>query len=202
MTVYDTILIRTIMRWLSLVVLRLTGWTPSGKVPIYRKYVLIAAPHTSNWDFLYILCFAFHFRIKLLIMMKSTWFFWPLGPVFKWLGALPVDRSQSNNMVSRSIEAFRQTDAMVLVVPPSGTRKKVLYWKSGFYYIAHGAKVPIVMGFLDYRRKVGGFGPSFHPTGMISEDIAAIRSFYRGITGRYPLQESRVLISPSASAME
>jgi 1-acyl-sn-glycerol-3-phosphate acyltransferase len=118
-------------------------------------------------------------------MMKDTWFRWPLGPLFRWLGILPIDRSRANSVVAQSIEAFQSHARMVLVVPPSGTRRAVMYWKTGFYHIATGAGVPIVLGYLDYRRKAGGIGPIVHPTGNIEADMRIIRDFYIDITGRF-----------------
>jgi 1-acyl-sn-glycerol-3-phosphate acyltransferase len=119
-------------------------------------------------------------------MMKNTWFFWPLGPILRWLGAIPIDRSKAGKVVAQCIEDFKLSEEKLLMVPPSGTRKKVLHWKTGFYRIAHGAGVPIVMGFLDYRCKRGGIGPVFHPTGDIDRDMEKIRAYYRDISGKYP----------------
>jgi 1-acyl-sn-glycerol-3-phosphate acyltransferase len=160
------------------------------------RYVVIAAPHTSNWDFIYTLCLTFIFRVSPQIMMKDAWFRWPMGPLFRWLGALPIDRTRARNVVAQSVAAFQTKSHMVLVVPPSGTRRRVQYWKSGFYHIACGAGVPIALGFLDYGRKVGGFGPLFYPTGDIDRDMTGIREFYRPISGRHPSQESHVLVDP------
>jgi 1-acyl-sn-glycerol-3-phosphate acyltransferase len=190
MTVHNTVFVRTVMRWLALVALRCAGWKTEGRKPDVPKFVVIAAPHTSNWDFFFTVCMAIVYRIDSRIMMKNTWFFWPVGPLLRWLGAIPIDRTRSNNVVAQAVEAFRQSDALVMVVPPSGTRRKVNYWKSGFYRIADGAGVPIALGFLDYRRKVGGFGPTFYPTGALSADMKVIRDFYRPIIGRHPLNKS------------
>jgi 1-acyl-sn-glycerol-3-phosphate acyltransferase len=197
MTIHETIIVRPLVRWLALMFFKLTGWTTEGHQPDLRRYVIIAAPHTSNWDFVYTLCLAFIYRFNPVIMMKDTWFRWPLGPVFRWLGVMPIDRARTNNVVSQSISRFSRCDRLALVVPPSGTRKRVLYWKTGFYHIANGAGVPIVLGFLDYRRKVGGFGPIVRPTGDIDADMAVIRNFYHDISGKYPLQESRQRIASS-----
>ena len=194
MTIHETTIIRTLMRWLALFVLKCTGWKTEGDKPSLDRYVVIAAPHTSNWDFIYTLCFAFIYKLKPQIMMKDAWFRWPLGPLFRWLGALPIDRTRSRNVVAQSIDMFRQRPQMALVVPPSGTRKRVQYWKTGFYHIACGAGVPIALGFLDYDRKVGGFGPLFYPTGDIDRDMIAIREFYQPISGKFPRQESHVLV--------
>ena len=187
-TVHDTPVGKTLMRQLALILFRLTGWKAAGKRPCISKYVIIAAPHTSNWDFLYTLCLAFILEIRPSIMMKAAWFRWPMGPFLRWFGAIPVDRSKSTHVVARSIQAFGEHPRMVLVVPPSGTRRKVMYWKTGFYHIAKGAKVPIVLGYLDYRRKVGGIGPVVHPTGNMEADLKIIQDFYADITGKYPKQ--------------
>ena len=197
MTIHETIGVRTLMRGLALLVYKCAGWKTRGSRPNLTKYVIIAAPHTSNWDFIYTLCLAFIYRLNPVIMMKDAWFRWPLGPVFRWLGARPIDRSRANNVVAQSIEQFQRHKSLILVVPPSGTRKRVLYWKTGFYHIANGAGVPIVLGFLDYRRKIGGFGPAVQPTGDIDADMTRIRGFYRDISGKYPLQESRQCIAPA-----
>jgi 1-acyl-sn-glycerol-3-phosphate acyltransferase len=194
MTIHETMIIRTLMRWLAVFVFKCAGWKTEGAKPDQDRYVIIAAPHTSNWDFIYTLCLAFIYRLNPQIMMKDAWFRWPLGPLFRWLGAMPIDRRRSRNVVAQSIEKFQQSERMVLVVPPSGTRKKVFYWKTGFYHIAWGAGVPIALGFLDYERKVGGFGPLFHPTGDIERDMVTIREFYAPISGKYPTQESKVLV--------
>jgi 1-acyl-sn-glycerol-3-phosphate acyltransferase len=187
-TIHDSPMGKTLMRWLSRIVFRFTGWKPAGTRPDISRYVIIAAPHTSNWDFLYTLCLAFILEIKPFIMMKADWFRWPLGPFLRWFGAIPVDRSKSTHVVARSIQAFREHPRMVLLVPPAGTRSKVMYWKSGFYHIARGANVPIVLGYLDYRRKVGGIGPVVHPTGNMERDMKIIKAFYADITAKYPKQ--------------
>jgi 1-acyl-sn-glycerol-3-phosphate acyltransferase len=184
MTVHDTPGIRTVMRWLALAVYRLGGWKTHGVKPPLNKYVIIAAPHTSNWDFLYTVCLAFIYRLTPCIMMKAEWFFWPLGGFFRWLGAMPIDRSKANNVVGQSIAAFGRRESLVLVVPPAGTRRRVTHWKTGFYHIAQGAGVPIALGFLDYPSKTGGFGPLIDPSGDMQADMAAIQRFYRHIRGK------------------
>ena len=187
-TIHHSPVGKTLMRWLARIVFRSMGWKPAGKRPCISKYVIIAAPHTSNWDFLYTLCLAFILEIKPFIMMKGDWFRWPMGPFLRWFGAIPIDRSKSTDVVARSIQAFREHPRMVLVVPPSGSRRKVMYWKTGFYHIAKGANVPIVLGYLDYRRKVGGIGPVVHLTGDMEGDMKIIQGFYAGITAKHPKQ--------------
>ena len=198
MTVHETIIVRPIMRLMALFLLKCIGWKVEGERPNLTKYVMIAAPHTSNWDFVIALAMVFVYRINIQIMMKDTWFFWPLGPIFRCLGAIPINRSKANNVVAQCIEDFKQREEKLLMVPPSGTRKKVRYWKTGFYHIARGAGVPIVMGFLDYRRKRGGIGPVFHPTGNIDRDMETIYAFYLDISGKYPGQSIQAPVSSKA----
>ncbi len=114
----------------------------------------------------------------------------------KWLGGIPIDRSKSSNVVAQSIQTFKENREVVLVVAPEGTRKKANYWKTGFYHIANGANVPIVMGFIDYARKVGGIGPTLIPTGDIEFDVQKIRFFYDGITGKIPDKSTPAVIAP------
>ncbi len=187
-TIFDTPIVRTLMRWFAIVFLWINGWRATGTLPDVPKYVLIAAPHTSNWDLPYMLFAAFVLRAKIYWMGKDAIFRWPFKNLFKWLGGIPIDRSRANNVVGQCIDQFNSHDALVLTVPPAGTRKRVLNWKTGFYHIASGAGVPIAMGFLDYKKKIGGFGPVLQPTGDIEADMEIIRSFYRDISGKYPLK--------------
>jgi 1-acyl-sn-glycerol-3-phosphate acyltransferase len=193
-TVHDTPVIKYLIRWLALIFFKFSGWKAEGRRPDIPKYVIIAAPHTSNWDFVYTLCLAFILKIAPHIMMKSEWFRGPLGPFLRWLGAFPIDRSTSRNVVAQSVNAFHVHTRMVMVVPPTGTRKRVTYWKTGFYYIATGARVPIVLGYLDYGRKAGGIGPILQPTGDIRADMTVVRDFYMDIAGKYPKKESVPLV--------
>ena len=180
---------------LSFIGLKLTGWKLEGTPPSELKYVVIAAPHTSNWDFVITLAMAFVLKFDMYCMGKITIFKGIAGPIMRWLGGIPVNRSASTNLVQQTIEAFNRHDRLIVVIPPEGTRSRVQKWKTGFYYIAVGAKVPIGLGFLDYKNKVGGFGPTFYPSGDIEKDCAEIHRFYANITGRYPDQS---YIQPSS----
>lgn len=185
-TVFDTPVVNTLFRLISLFLLKILGWKKEGTLPVEKKYVMIAAPHTSNWDFLYTILIAFAFKLKIFWMGKNTLFKKPFGPLVKWMGGIPVNRDRSNNLVDETIAWFNKNERLVIVVPPEGTRSKTTYWKTGFYHIAYGAGVPILLGYLDYKRKAGGFGPTFHPTGLIDDDMVIIRDFYSNITGRNP----------------
>ena len=172
------------MAWTGLIFLKMLGWRVEGEIPNIKKFVIIAAPHTSNWDFPITLAVTFALKIKIYWMGKAAMFRWPFGEVCRWLGGIPIDRSRSQNVVEQCVQAFKQRDKLIVVIPPEGTRKKVSYWKTGFYHIARGANIPIVLGFLDYRRKAGGIGPTFYPTGRIEDDMQVIKTFYATITGK------------------
>lgn len=197
-TIFDTPVIRTLVRWFSIVFLWINGWRVTGSLPKASKLVLIAAPHTTNWDLPYMLFIAFVLRAKIFWMGKDAIFRWPFRSLFEWLGGISVDRSKTNNVVAQSIAQFAKNDSLILTVPPAGTRKRVLNWKTGFYHIANGAGVPIAMGFLDYKRKVGGIGSILQPTGDIEADMQIIRSFYQDISGKYPLKSiSAAAVNPN-----
>ena len=189
-TIFDTPVVNTVLRGLSLAVLKLAGWKVSGQLPANgRKCVLIAAPHTSNWDLPYTLMVAFALRLNIYWMGKEQIFKPPFRGLMMWLGGLPVRRESANNLVAASITALQEADGpLQLVVPPEGTRSKARYWKTGFYYIAVGAQVPIVMAYMDYERKISGLGPVFEPTGDIEADMVTIKAFYAPFKGKNPSQ--------------
>lgn len=166
--------------------LRATGWGAEGAPPAARRCVVIAAPHTSNWDLAYLLAFAAVFDVRISFMMKESVFRGPLGPLFRSLGGIPIARHRRNDLVKQMVEAFAARDELALVVPAEGTRARVDVWKSGFYHIAREARVPIVMSYLDWSRKRGGFGPALVPTGRITEDMDLVRDFYADKVGRHP----------------
>jgi 1-acyl-sn-glycerol-3-phosphate acyltransferase len=183
-TIFSTPILQNIMPIVSKSILFCLGWKVQGKLPDTPKYVMIAAPHTSNWDYFYTILAAFVLKGQIYAMGKKSLTQGPFGGIMKWLGIIPIDRSKSNNIVELTIHQFNISEKLILLVPPSGTRNNVTYWKTGFYYIAHGAKVPISLGFLDYSRKIAGIGPLFNPTGNIDEDMKKIRKFYVDFKGK------------------
>ncbi len=185
-TIFDTPVVNTLLRTGSRMFLRINGWTVEGSLPPEAtKSVLIAAPHTSNWDLPYTLMVAFVLRLNVYWIGKSSLFRWPFGPLMRWLGGIAVDRDKSSNLVAASARAIRQTEGAVqLVVPPEGTRGKTRHWKTGFYFIALQAQVPIVLAYMDYGCKRSGLGPIFKPTGDVEADMAEIKRFYAPIKGR------------------
>lgn len=185
-TIFTTPVVNTLLRGFSLAFLKLTGWKVEGALPPQAaKSVFIAAPHTSNWDLPYTLMVAFALRLNPYWMGKHTIFKAPFGPIMRWLGGIAVNRDQANNLVAASAQAIREADGPVqLIVPPEGTRSKTRYWKTGFYYIAQTAGVPIVMAYMDYAAKRSGLGPLFQPKGDVEADMAAIKAFYAPFKGR------------------
>jgi 1-acyl-sn-glycerol-3-phosphate acyltransferase len=175
-----------VARLLGALYLRLMGWRVEGAPPSMSKAVLIAAPHTSNWDLPFMLAIAYVFGVKPAWLGKRELFRWPFGGLMRRLGGLPVDRSAAGGMVQQAVDRFAAASRLFLVVPPSGTRSRARSWRSGFYHIARGAQVPVLCTFLDYRRKVGGIGPAIVPSGEVRADMKLIRDFYDGIEGKYP----------------
>ena len=189
-TIFDTPGINTVLRALSIGFLKLTGWKIEGSLPPNgAKSVLIAAPHTSNWDLPYTLMVAFALRLNIYWMGKHQIFRPPFRSLMMWLGGIPVHRESANNLVAASAAAIKAAQGpLQLVVPPEGTRSKVRYWKSGFYYIALEAEVPIVLAYMDYERKISGLGPVFQPTGNLEADMQTIQAFYKPFKGKNPDQ--------------
>ena len=184
---FDTPVVSTLLRGLAILILRLRGWKTRGTMPPgVTKCVMIAAPHTSNWDLPYTLMVAFALRINIYWMGKESIFKPPFRGLMMWMGGIPVDRSKSNDLVAASVQQLKDAGSLILIVPPEGTRSKTTYWKTGFYWIAHGAGVPIMLGFLDFAKKEGGFDRMFTPTGDIEKDMAEIKAYYANVTGRYP----------------
>ena len=174
------------MRHLAQGILFLFGWRMCTKNPSMLRCVVIAAPHTSNWDFLLMILFSSAFGLKTKWMGKSTLFIPPFRYFLRSLGGIPVKRESRNKLVSNMIDLFSKGEDLMLVVPVEGTRGYTKYWKSGFYHIAFGAKVPILPTFLDYKRKIGGFGLPLTATGNVQSDMQKLRNFYKPFLGKYP----------------
>lgn len=168
------------------IVLKLWGWTPVGTTPTDPQYVMLAAPHTSNWDAVIMLAMASYYRIRIRWLVKSAWLVGPLGWFLKATGAIGIDRSAAHGVVDQMIAQFGKDEPLILLVPPEGTRGKKDHWKSGFYRIAVGAKVPIVSGIMDWKKKETGIADIFMPTGNLKADMDHLRSIYDPATGRHP----------------
>ncbi len=173
------------------------GWRIDGSAPNVQKAVICAAPHTTNWDLPFTLAICWALGLELAWIGKDSLFKGPAGPFMRGLGGIAVDRSKRLNQVQSAAELFATHDELLLLVPPEGTRSRAERWKTGFYYIALEAKVPIVLGYLDYERKQGGFGEVFWPTGNIHEDEARVRAFYSDKRGKFPEHMTPVYFAPT-----
>lgn len=176
------------LKFLSLLFLKIIGWKITGEMPVgLKKCILIAAPHTSGWDFLIGRAGFYSLGIrKIKFLIKQEMFKFPLGFFIKSMGAIPVDRSRNTNAINAISKMFAENENFLLMITPEGTRKYTTNWKKGFYYIAETAGVPIVLTFVDYAKKEGGIGPTLYPSGNYEEDFKIITDFYKSKTARYP----------------
>jgi 1-acyl-sn-glycerol-3-phosphate acyltransferase len=166
---------------------KLKGWKIKGGIPAeVKKCVLVAAPHTSNWDFVYGLAGIALYGYKVRYLIKNQAYRFPLKRFIDKTGGIPVDRSKHNNLVDALVEEFNKRDELILMIPPEGTRKMVEKWKTGFYYTALKARVPILLGYLDYKTRIASIETLLWPEGSIEEDFKKIKNFYRGITPKHP----------------
>lgn len=165
---------------------RMRGWKAHGAPPVDGRCVIIAAPHTSNWDFLYFIGLTEDIGIQPHFMAKDSLFRWPMGKFMRDMGGVPVVRSSRQNVVDTMAAEFARRDRFMLTIAPEGTRGKVGQWRTGFYHIAMKAGVPLVVGMMDYGTKTGGLGPAIWPTGDYDADMAKIFEFYRTVTPKHP----------------
>jgi 1-acyl-sn-glycerol-3-phosphate acyltransferase len=169
------------------------GWTAVGSVPDVRKAVVVGAPHTSNWDGFWALVYITAIGFEPRFFIKESMFWFPLGRVLRFFGAIPLDRANARSSVNAAIAAFDEHESFYFGLAPEGTRSRTAGWKSGFYRIAEGAGVPVVCGFFDYPKKRLGLGPMITLTGDRDADMAILRSFYTSVEGRFPEQTGPVV---------
>ena len=158
--------------------LSLSGWRFETDLPAEKKYVCLAVPHTSNWDGLILVTILKSIGLDMQWMIKDSWVKGPMRPLMRSLGAIAINRGKASNVVDQMIDQFRTRESFVLGIPPEGTRSRAEHWKSGFYHIALGAKVPVVPGYLDFGRKRAGLGPPMDMTGDVRADMERLRAFY------------------------
>ena len=172
---------------LSRTILKIFGWKikdiSDNKI---NKCVIILAPHTSNYDFIIGRLAYFSINKKIKFLIKKEFFKFPMGRIFTAMGGIPVDRSGKNNLVGSLVQLFNNSKELTVILTPEGTRSYVSKWKKGFYLIAERAKVPILLGYLDYERKEGGIGKVIYPSGNFEEDFKKIEDFYRDKTAKHP----------------
>lgn len=172
--------------WFSRSILRLVGWKVDITVPNYPKCIICVAPHTSNWDFILgKLAYASVGR-KAGFLMKASWFFFPLGLIFKAMGGIPVPRRKGSSLVETIVARFNASKRMALAITPEGTRSRTTEWHHGFLHIAREAGVPIVLGAIDFRTKEISIRETFTPMGDTEADLRRIKAYYKGFTGKYP----------------
>ncbi len=174
------------VRRLLLAMYRARGWRALGQVPEPRRFILIAAPHTSNWDFVNFLGLTADLRIRPYFMAKLSLFRWPLGGFIRQMGGVPVDRRGGGNVVEQMTREFARRAEFMLTVAPEGTRGKTAKWRTGFYQIALAAKVPMVVGMMDYGTKTGGLGPLIWPSGDFRADMMKVLEVYRTCIPKIP----------------
>ncbi|MFM9935276.1 MAG: lysophospholipid acyltransferase family protein [Novosphingobium sp.] len=165
---------------------RANGWRAVGTPPPGGRYVIIAAPHTSNWDFVYFLGLVNELGIDANFMAKDSLFRWPMGGFMRDMGGISIDRSARRNVVDAMIGEFARRDRFALTIAPEGTRSAVQQWRTGFYHIALGAGVPLVLGMMDYAKRIGGLGPTIMPTGDYKADMQQVAEIYRSVTPKHP----------------
>lgn len=185
------------MRKLSKFIFKLIGWKVVDSAPEnIDKAVLMVAPHTSNWDFILGRLYAWIVNIPVRFLIKKELYFWPLGPILDKMGGVPIDRKKGRNTVDIVAALFDDYKRIYIAVTPEGTRSLSHDWKKGFYFIAQKANVPILLSFIDYKKKVVGMGKPFITSGDYDVDIKKIKDFYRDKSARFPEKFSLTASKP------
>ena len=171
-------------RWMGRTFLRVFGWKIVGTLPDIPKLVMIVAPHSSNWDGIWGMAAKIAMGFQVRVLGKAQLFWWPLSPLLRKLGVVPVDRSSPQGTIEQAIAIIRDFDRIWFTLTPEGTRKRVDKWKTGFWKIARNANVPIVMGYFDYPSRIIGIDQVFHTSDNQQQDMVQIREFYRPWRGK------------------
>ena len=179
------------LRLIGKIFFKIMGWKVATGFPKnIKKGVIVAAPHTSNWDLIFARMALAILEVPVKFTIKQEWLKTPVGPLLKYLGAIPIDRSikkeeKKVSKVEEMTKYLKSNDELFIIVTPEGTRGYSARWRTGFYYVALNAKVPFLLGYLDYKNKHAGIGPVIYPTGNIDSDIQVIKDFYKNITPKY-----------------
>ena len=174
---------KSFCRWL---LYKQLGWSIDITQEHPSKYIICLAPHTSNWDFLIGQLYNGAEGLKSNFLMKKEWFFWPLGPIFRSLGGIPVFRSKKTSMTDNLAEAARKAEKFMLCITPEGTRSPNPEWKRGFYYIAQKAEIPILLYGVDYEQKLIRCTKTIVPTGDIDTQMRDIKLYFKDFKGKKP----------------
>jgi len=168
-------------------ILSILGWKSKYPKEFQTdKFVIIAAPHTSNWDLVFALAIFWKMKIPVKYFIKDSFTKPPHGWFFKMMGAIGVDRKKTGNLVHHAAATIKKMDHIALMVPAEGTRSFVKKWKTGFYHIAKKADVPVALGYLDYTNKIAGVGDLVYLTDNFENDMQIIEAFYQNIDGKHP----------------
>lgn len=190
-TIFTTPIISLVLRLISNSLMRLAGWRVDGKMPDLPKYIIIGAPHTSNWDFVLFLGIVFFLKIDVRYMGKAELFNNPFGWFFYWCGGIPVDRKKSTGLVEQMVDACNRSKNFILVIAPEGTRYHVHEWKRGFHHIAKSTGIPIVMAKVDGKSKTVHVGEVFQPGEDIEADMKTIQGAFEGMSGINPKKKTK-----------
>jgi 1-acyl-sn-glycerol-3-phosphate acyltransferase len=181
----------------ALAIARLLGWRIEVPSSVPAKCILVGAHHTSGSDFFVTMLYLFASNLRFRWIAKDTAFRWPFGWLMRRLGGIPVVRSVRSNFVDQIVSLYNASDRLRIAISPEGTRSEAGYWKTGFYYIAQGAGVPILLAYVDYPRKLVGIGPQVTPSGDIEADMQILAHFYADKTPRYPERSGEVRVRPT-----
>lgn len=182
------------LKKLSRIILKLLGWHIDVTLPEEKKFVIIGAPHTTNWDLpIGLLCF-WSVPVHITWVGKKQLFIGPFNYFFRALGGIPIDRSVHTGFIDQIARQFDAREEMILGLTPEGTRSRTEYWKTGFYYIALTANVPICLAYIDFPSRTVGFGEMFYPSGDIEKDFEIIKTFYQDKTGKFPEKQGPIRI--------
>ncbi|WP_237055349.1 1-acyl-sn-glycerol-3-phosphate acyltransferase [Microbulbifer sediminum] len=187
-TIFNTPIVTPVLRQVAKLLLKLHGWrvVADQSAMKLKKYVLLGAPHTSNWDGYYFILTALKLGVVPQWMGKDKLFRFPLGGTMRWFGGIAVDRSKANNLVQATVDQFNKASSLIVAVPPEGTRGRGERWKTGFYHIARGAGVPVVCGFINFAKKEVGLGPALEMGENLAAELARFKDFYADKIGKFP----------------
>lgn len=177
---------------LCLGVLSLFGWRTVYKPPAEPKGIILVYPHTSNWDFIIGILFSYGYGLGASWIAKHSAFRWPLGPLLRRIGGIPIDRRKASGTIGAMVDAYRESESLWIAITPEGTRSRTDHWKSGFYRIALAADVPCALGFIDFKTKTVSIATYVRFTGETGKDLARLREFYAGKRGLRPEKEGDI----------
>ncbi|WNZ55648.1 1-acyl-sn-glycerol-3-phosphate acyltransferase [Microbulbifer sp. ANSA003] len=187
-TIFNTPIVTPILRLVARVLLKLHGWRVKADEQSLKlkQYVLIGAPHTTNWDGYYFILAALKLKMTPQWMGKDKLFTFPLGGPMRWFGGIAVDRSKANNLVDATARQFKLRKELVIAIPPEGTRGLAERWKTGFYHIARNARVPVVLGYISFPKKEVGIGPIAQFSENLEAELLKLKEFYADKIGKFP----------------